>query len=300
MAQNKKHSKNHALNFMPDSYLERTSRPIYAIIFLLPFIIFYEIGTIFINTDILGQSQIRVIAFVWLREFLQYIGMTNKLAWIAPPLTVVVILFALQLTSKKKWNFYFRDLITMTIECVSLAIPLIVFAVLLNSINDPASDDMSRNQHFRSNTIITCSAVEAYDIETETEPAVNNSAESTILADIVTGIGAGIYEELIFRLILISIFMMIFHDLLRFGREHSIIFSVLLSAALFSLHHHIIFLNGSIGQTSPFNWMAFTFRTFAGIYFAVLFAVRGFGITAGTHAFYDIIAVFINAVLFDC
>jgi len=33
----------------------------------------------------------------------------------------------------------------------------------------------------------------------------------------------------------------------------------------------------------------------AGIYFAVLFAIRGFGITAGTHAFYNIIAVSITA-----
>ena len=123
------------------------------------------------------------------------------------------------------------------------------------------------------------------------------SADSTILADIVTGIGAGIYEELIFRLILISIFMIIFQDLLRFDHRQSIIFAVLLSAALFSLHHHVIFLDGAIGQTAPFNWMEFTFRTLAGVYFAVLFAARGFAVTAGTHAFYDIIAVFINLFL---
>jgi len=38
------------LNFVKDSYLERTSRPVYAILFLLPFILFYEVGTILINT----------------------------------------------------------------------------------------------------------------------------------------------------------------------------------------------------------------------------------------------------------
>ena len=42
-------------NFARDSYLERTSRPIYAVLFLVPFIIFYEIGTILINTDVLTQ-----------------------------------------------------------------------------------------------------------------------------------------------------------------------------------------------------------------------------------------------------
>jgi len=50
---------------------------------------------------------------------------------------------------------------------------------------------------------------------------------------------------------------------------------------------------------TPFNWTEFGFRTIAGIYFAVLFAIRGFGVTAGTHAFYDIIATIINAAFFS-
>ena len=34
---------NQLFNFARDSYLERTSRPVYAIVYLLPFIIFYEL-----------------------------------------------------------------------------------------------------------------------------------------------------------------------------------------------------------------------------------------------------------------
>ena len=88
-------------NFTPDSYFERTSRPIYAIVFLLPFIIFYELGTILINTDVLNQTQVRVVAFVWLQKFFEYLGFGGKLAWAAPPLVVVIILTSLQLTSRK-------------------------------------------------------------------------------------------------------------------------------------------------------------------------------------------------------
>jgi hypothetical protein len=40
---------------------------------------------------------------------------------------------------------------------------------------------------------------------------------------------------------------------------------------------------------------AFAFRTAAGVYFAYLYSERGFGITAGSHAFYDIFAVTLNA-----
>jgi len=73
----------------------------------------------------------------------------------------------------------------------------------------------------------------------------------------------------------------------------------MVSAALFSAHHHIVWLDGRLGRSAPFCWTEFGFRTIAGVYFAILFAVRGFGITAGTHAFYDIIATVVNAMFFD-
>jgi len=62
---------------------------------------------------------------------------------------------------------------------------------------------------------------------------------------------------------------------------------------------HIVWIDGRLARSAPFHWTEFGFRTMAGIYFAVLFAIRGFGITAGTHAFYDIIATFINAIFFE-
>jgi hypothetical protein len=82
------------------------------------------------------------------------------------------------------------------------------------------------------------------------------------------------------------------------GHQNSVVLSVMVSAALFSAHHHIVLIDGQLGRVAPFHWMEFGFRTLAGVYFAILFAVRGFGITAGTHAFYDIIATIVNAIFF--
>jgi hypothetical protein len=93
--------------------------------------------------------------------------------------------------------------------------------------------------------------------------------------------------------------MLILQDLLGLSHTNSIVLSVLISAALFSAHHHIDFISGQPNTVDPFNWTRFAFRTIAGIYFAVLFAIRGFGITAGTHAFYNIIAVSITARFFQ-
>ena len=287
----KKQNPSQLFNFTKDSYLERTSRPFYALVFLLPFIIFYELGTIFINTDLLNQSQIRVVAFVWLQTFLQHLGFADKITWAAPAIAVVIILLALQIVSRKQWYFSFPDILPMALECIALAIPLIVLSIFLNN---PAQfqPDIAACKNTQTQ-IISCSA-ETIDTSTDNtvydEPAQNDWEK--LFADITTSIGAGIYEELIFRLIMICLLMILFQDILRLNRRNAVIFSVILSAAMFSAHHHIDFFSGQTFES--FSATAFVFRTIAGIYFAVLFAFRGFAITAGTHAFYDIIVVFIN------
>jgi membrane protease YdiL (CAAX protease family) len=279
MAKKQRATTSQWFNFTRDSYLERTSRPVYAIVFLLPFIIFYELGTIFINTDVLSQTEIRVVAFVWLQELLRYLGFGGKFLWAAPALLVIVILLAYQLVSGKRWWVSFTDIIPMTLECILLAIPLIVLSLFLHS-SSVASNSSSQYVSAASR------------LAAVTQPA------PSLLADIVTGIGAGIYEELLFRLILICVLLLLFQDVFGLGKNNSIVLAVLVSAALFGAHHHLDFLTGRPNQADFFDWPKFIFRTMAGVYFAALFAIRGFGITAGTHAFYDIIATLINVTVF--
>jgi hypothetical protein len=321
MKERYRHSTSQLLNFAKDSYLDRTSRPIYAIIFLLPFIVFYEVGTILFNTDVLNQSQVRVVAFGWLQNLLEYMGSSDKLAWVAPPVAVVVILVALQLSSRKPWRFSFGDLWPMGIECILLAVPLIVLSLFLNNPPKPQDDigqfdDSAKqfrqaswvthdaklqlyNAHF-DKRVLSCSSITGKSLLSAAVETDSGEVKSdSLLASIVTGIGAGIYEELVFRLILICILMLLFQDVLRLSHKNSIILSVLVSAALFSAHHHIVLVNGQLALSAAFNGTEFGFRTIAGVYFAILFAIRGFGITAGTHAFYDIIATIINVAFFS-
>lgn len=263
------------VNYLRDSYLDRTSRPVYALAYLLPFIVIYEIGTMLISPEALNRSQVRVVSFVWMQNALEYLGFSQRFVWVMPPLAVVLILIGLQITSRSDWKVYPSDFIPMTIECILLAIPLIVLCLAINrSVNPSAIGAMQ-----------TSAAVE--------------TDQGTFMVNIVTGIGAGIYEELVFRLVLICILMMLFQDLLNLDRTISIVLSILISAVLFSLHHHFFFLNGSLHSGEAFSFMKFTFRLLAGIYFAVLFAVRGFGIAAGTHAYYDIIAAILNAIFYN-
>ncbi|MEN6332786.1 MAG: CPBP family intramembrane glutamic endopeptidase [Phycisphaerales bacterium] len=289
------------LNFARDSYLERTSRPIYAIAFLLPFIIFYELGTILINTDVLNQVQVRVVAFVWLQNLLRHLGTGARFAWIAPPVFVIIILIGLQIASRKQWYFCLGDYTPMLFECVSLAVPLIILSLMFNS--PPANSDNVSQLGGAGPRVVACAAEQSGcspggGIVVPGYLGAAGPPQRSLMADIVTGVGAGIYEELVFRLILICVLMMLFQDLIGLGHQNAVVLSVMISAALFSAHHHIVWVDGQLGRSAPFNWTEFGFRTLAGVYFAALFAIRGFGITAGTHAFYDIIATIVNAVFF--
>ena len=282
------------MNYAQDSYLERTSRPIYAVLFLLPFILFYEYGTLRI---------IRVVAFVWLQNFLESVGFGGKFAMAAPPIAVIAILLAFQITSRKQWSFWLYDYGLMVIECVLLAIPLIVLTLFLSTIGSryihKQADKPDTSAAQQVWTLPSCSSVNSNHDMNSTGSIQNNCGrEHPLMANIVTGIGAGIYEELVFRLILICILMVIFQDIFKMTHINAVVLSVLISAALFSAHHHVDFFSGKLNEVDPFDVTEFAFRTIAGIYFAILYAVRGFGITAGTHAFYNIIAELISAGFF--
>ena len=265
---NYKYSASQLSTFLPGTYLERTARPVYAIAYLLGFLIFYEISVILANPDLLNKSlnvvNGGVVAFVWVQNLLHFLGFSDRLAWLVTPIVVIVILAALQIASRRQWKVLWKDFLPMTGECILLAIPLIVFGLILNR---PALGQY-----------VSCSST----VSGGTHP---------LLVDITTAIGAGIYEELVFRLVLICFLMIFFETILGLNHKNSIVVSIIISAVLFSIHHHVVFLNGQIIQAEIFTLPKFIFRMLAGIYFAVIFATRGFGVTAGTHVFYDIIVM---------
>ena len=278
-----KRTSSQLVSFLPDSYLDRTSRPIYALAYLLGFMLFYEIGTFLVHPETLTQSlaqpQVRVVAFVWVQNLLEFIHFSPRMTWVVAPFVVIFILIGLQITSKTKWQVRLGDFIPMTLECIFLAVPLIVLSLLLNR-NDPS--------------VPPPAAAALVSLQEVVEPL----AQRMLMVDIITGIGAGIYEELIFRLILICLLMMLFQDALGLQKNNAIFVSVLISAILFSAHHHFFFANGRFFRGDPFTMGKFVFRAMAGVYFAVLYAVRGFGITAGTHAFYNILAAVLKMLVF--
>ena len=108
------------VSYIPNSYAERTSRPICALVYLIGFMVAFVVGTILIQPDALAQPQIRVVAFIWVQNIMEFLGFSPRLALIGTPLVVVVILLALQVTSKTPWRVKFEDLFLMAGECLLL------------------------------------------------------------------------------------------------------------------------------------------------------------------------------------
>jgi membrane protease YdiL (CAAX protease family) len=103
-----------------------------------------------------------------------------------------------------------------------------------------------------------------------------------LFARLVAFCGAGLYEEVLFRLLLLPAIAWLMSQL-GCSTAASACWGVVASSVLFSAAHYI----GPLGDA--FTLYSFTFRFLAGLFFAILFVARGFGIAAGTHAVYDIL-----------
>ena len=112
--------------------------------------------------------------------------------------------------------------------------------------------------------------------------AVGGLSQFGFATQLMLSLGAGIYEELLFRVILVTALLFLARRVLGWLPGASNVTAVVLGALIFSAFHYI----GPYGD----DWQlpSFTFRFVAGLMFSALYVVRGFGITAWTHALYDV------------
>jgi membrane protease YdiL (CAAX protease family) len=113
-------------------------------------------------------------------------------------------------------------------------------------------------------------------------PAASTGTEGVgLLGRIVLSFGAGVHEELVFRLIMVTGLIALGTGLFKFRRWIAVGLAFVISAALFSLAHHVI-------GGEPFHTGVFVYRFLCGLVFATIFQTRGFATAVYTHALYDI------------
>lgn len=103
----------------------------------------------------------------------------------------------------------------------------------------------------------------------------------SLVASLIVSIGAGVHEELIFRVVILGGLAVLLERVLGLSRRFALAFAFLASAVLFSAAHHVI-------GGEPFRIGAFTYRVLCGLFFASLYQWRGVAIAVYTHALYDI------------
>ena len=99
---------------------------------------------------------------------------------------------------------------------------------------------------------------------------------------LMLSLGAGLYEELLFRVVLVTFIALFARRVVGTSPRVANVIAVVVGALLFSAAHYV----GAYGD--PLQLGSFTFRFVAGLFFSALYVLRGFGITAWTHALYDV------------
>lgn len=111
----------------------------------------------------------------------------------------------------------------------------------------------------------------------------SNIHELSFLQKIALSLGAGLYEELFFRVILVS---GLFYFFTLFAKNNAaFLLSVIIAALMFSAIHYF----GALGDV--FTASSFLFRFLFGVALNIIYLKRGFGIAAWAHASYDIMIV---------
>ena len=111
-------------------------------------------------------------------------------------------------------------------------------------------------------------------------------AEQGLAMKLALSIGAGLYEELLFRVVLVGgMFAALQMFISENNRTLAYVIAAVIGALIFSWVHYI----GALGD--PFTLSSFTFRFLFGLALNVVFLVRGFGVAAWTHALYDVMIV---------
>jgi len=234
------------------AYWDRSQYPLQGVFFLLPLILLYELGTIYFATDHARGVTHYIYARSLLRDLFELLGATG---YYLPGLVVITVLMSSHLLRHDPWRLEPRLWGVMWLESCLLAAPLFVFGLLLFS------------QPIRQMALA----------------ATDSPAATGWQAQLVFSIGAGIYEELLFRLIAIAVFHTLLVNLLALPKPVGAAGAIGLSALAFALYH--------FSDQNPFTLPKGLFYAGAGVYLAVIYVCRGFGIVAGTHAIYDVMVV---------
>lgn len=232
----------------PDYWTDARS-PLSSLCFLLPWLAIYEAGIYLASLE--STATVQNGADYWMRSLLTHAGAGHLVL----PALVVGALLAWHLAGKHPWRLKAETQLGMLAESLLLAIGLMA----VGRLHQVLFEQHVPSSHQAPLAMLPPAAVRA-----------------------VTYVGAGVYEEVLFRLCLIPAACLVFR-MFEFPGRLAAVMATLTTSFLFAIAHHI----GPAADA--FNLYSFSFRAAAGVFFAAVFLLRGFGITVGCHAAYDLL-----------
>ena len=228
------------------SYLHDSRSALYSFIFTLPLFFIYETGILFLSND--DIVIIRNGADFLLRNILESFGIFGLYS-------LGVVFF---IGFSVSYLIYFRSEDNKNIKAEYL------FAMMVES--------------------IFWSAI-LYFLLSKFMLVLMNPIGKTIIQQVILAIGAGIYEEFLFRVILISGLSFVIGFIFLWNDILVKVSALIVSAGIFSAFHFF----GDYGDF--FSIELFLIRFVAGLILGLLYYFRGFGITATSHSIYDLIVL---------
>ena len=228
------------------SYFIQTRSSFYSFLFTIPLFIIYEIGIIFLSRD--DIIVVRNGADFLMRAILESFGILGLYGLGAIFLIGFIVTYVFFLKGKNSSDIKTEYLFIMVFESVAWAIFLyILLSKFMVLLMIPIG--------------------------------------KAVLQQVILAVGAGIYEEFLFRVLLISGLSSIIGFVFLWKEKGSNIAALIIAAAIFSGFHFM----GEYGDY--FTMELFLLRFFAGIILGILYYARGFGITAYAHSIYDLIVL---------
>lgn len=228
-------------------YFWLSARPLHILLFLTPVIIAAELGTIGLGGESIANQ---LAAHRMLVRFFEIFGV---LGLHLPAIAIVITLLVQHFISDDPTRVEPIVPAAMVVESAFLTGPLLILVLLLQPAAAEAVASLDANPWRGSGLLLA--------------------------------MGAGLYEEFLFRLVIITGIHFVAADLIRFPEKGARVLAVVISAVLFAIHHDIANPGGGI------QWRLAVFYFLAGIYFGVLFLARGLGIAVGVHALYDLLVL---------
>ena len=251
------------------SYWDRSQWPIHALYFLSPLLVVYTLGTLGLD-GLRGDDADRLPPIYAEKLLSRLFALVNLDHTWMPALLVVVLLVVFHVLRRDPWRPELKLYPLMLGESILYALPLFLLSTA-------AAAAMGSTAQAVAASSPGAAVVLASGFGDQGLGGIGWSA------GLLLAIGAGIYEELMFRVLVITGLHVLFRDVLAFPVRTANWIAIVGAAVLFAAYHFA----GGGGWHVPL----FVFYAVAGLYFGVIYATRGFGVVVATHAVYDILAI---------